>query len=601
MNDPFAEDLARDRMKAADPFAADLARDEQSQWEASPRYARLKAKHEETMANVEQLKSEPDPWSAGEVAKAVGTNLKDRAVGLGRGVASVAMHPVDTVIDPHRRRELERGVDDAVTLGYARKLGGYVDPAYAATEEEDRRLAPDVREGGQALGILAPSPVKFAGAKAMTVAQKALPGAGKLAAAGRGLLGYEAVAPAAAALHADAGSPGQRLQAFKDTALDPAGQLMAGGAGAGFQGLQNKIKSSRGAQAREFIEREGGGAKVGLTTPGSGGVFKSELEGVAPNDKGIGVAAKKGSQAILKGIKEEHRIETSEPFRALKAQIDNSPAAAQPRDVTPIVQHMQNAAYDLETAPVVRTQLEGELKLLERYRANEDSPVMVPERQLNGLRRSLMRMAKVGQSDVAGEKEAPLRAAALIAKQMVDEGPYAALNELYAKGATKLTSKRRQLGLKAKPPADSNVDVKKVKLSLEREGQNTKTGGGDSDIAGFREQNPGLRTPANLAELQRAKADLSFHLAPQHGGLIERTTGAALGPGVAIMAAAAGHGLPGVGMAAGIAGLQNATPIAGRVLYPLTRPPGVNPIVWAAMQQKDREAKMAAQLRGGGQ
>jgi hypothetical protein len=259
---------------------------------------------------------------------------------------------------------------------------------------------------------------------------------------------------------------------------------------------------------------------------------------------------------------------------------------------------MQNAAYDLETAPQVRGQLEGELKLLERYRKDPKGPVMVPERQLNGLRRSLMRMAKVGQTEAPGEKEAPLRQAAFIAKQMVDEGPYADLNKFYAEGTEKLTSKRRQLGLKAKPPSDSNVDVRKVKLSLEREGQNTKTGGGDSDIAGFRAQNPDLRRATNLAELQRAKADLTFHLTPQHGGLIERAAGGAIGPVGMLAATAAGHGVPGALGAVGLMGLQNATPITGRALVPLTRPPGINPLVWAAMEQKRRETALAQRLRG---
>jgi hypothetical protein len=261
---------------------------------------------------------------------------------------------------------------------------------------------------------------------------------------------------------------------------------------------------------------------------------------------------------------------------------------------------MQDAVYDLETAPSARAQLQGTLDILERYRDPQSEAVMVPERQLNGLRRTLMRAAKIGQTDAPGEKEAPLRQAAFIAKQMVDEGPYADLNKFYAEGTQKLIGQRRQLGLKAKPPADSGIDVRKVKLSLEREGQNTKTGGGDSNSAAFRAENPDLRTATNLAELQRAKADLSFHMTPQHGGLIDRTVGANLGPAAVLGAAALGgpHGLMG---AAGMMAAQNVNPIVGRVLVPALRPPGVNPIVWAAMEQKRRNAELAAKLMGGGQ
>jgi hypothetical protein len=95
-----------------------------------------------------------------------------------------------------------------------------------------------------------------------------------------------------------------------------------------------------------------------------------------------------------------------------------------------------------------------------------DGPIMVPERQLNGLRRTLMRSAKVGSTDAPGEAEAPLRRAAFVAKQMVDEGPYKALNDLYAEGASKREAARKAVGLKGKPAKEAAADERRLTSNL---------------------------------------------------------------------------------------------------------------------------------------
>src|SRR6185312_10635411 len=77
-------------------------------------------------------------------------------------------------------------------------------------------------------------------------------------------------------------------------------------------------EASAGAKARELVEQKGGGARVGVLTPGSGGVFDRELAGVPANDKGIGAAAKVSAQKVLADLAEQHRVETSRPFKVLK-------------------------------------------------------------------------------------------------------------------------------------------------------------------------------------------------------------------------------------------------------------------------------------------
>lgn len=619
--------------------------------------------------------------------------------------------------------------------------------------------------------------------------------------------------------------------------------------------IADKVNNSRGAQARRFIEENGQGATAGPLSSGKGGVFDESLAGLPANDKGIGMAAKTGASNILDtlesehltehgipyregpgelksatararqeyndarqaarderldvrravrdasreradqitaSIREQHAVETSRPYRVMKGLIDGSPEASATRDIAPIVASMQDAAHDLETAPQVRAQLNEQLAILERYRDPTTEAVMVPERQINGLRRTLMRSAKIGMSDAPGEKDAPLRAAAVAAKQMVDEGPYAALNKFYAQGAKKLENTRTSLGLKRKtgpdqaaenarvagilrksiddptlmdkfirdhaepvaseaphehaltdhdvmeaeavpevidtasepktaqianpnwpttptspevgpitPPGRAQIipdepvhatepipvepfdivdsmaatgtvprapggmadladmsdlrarqdaaaenakaaseqrdaalywakarvgsaadkaakiremmglnrtigtrkaDVNQARLALQRQGQNSNTGGGSpADLEALRAARPDLVPDLDLPELQRAKADLSFHLVPHHGGLIGRTVGAAAGPTAAILATAAAHGPLGLLAAPVIMAAQNATPIAGRYLYPLTKgigaTPGPSSAVVARIIQAARSGMQPAQLR----
>lgn len=576
--------------------------------QTNPRREALEAKSKRAKAEIAQLQADPqnrltDYASAG--ASALGEHVK--AMGQGAlALGKTFLDPGSIIRDGSKRRELGRGVDDAVTLGYGRqylydpvvsRLGG---TPLAATEEADAAAAPGYRTGGNIVGAAFPWGAEGMIAKTAGRAMaKAIPEVGGLVSklgrpavtAARGAATAATAAPVIAASHAS--SEGDRLGAATNALTDPAALALGAGAGA--------IAGTAGVKARQFIESRGG--KVNPLSPGHGGAFAKELKGLPANDKGIGEAARIGAEKTMAGLKEQNAVETSRPYKKMKELIDKSPEASATRDIAPLMDTLQEAVYDLETAPHARTQLEGTLKVLERYRAqgpkNEfgepAGPVMVPERQLNGLRRSLMRAAKVGATDAPGEAEAPLRAAAFAVKDMVDEGPYAALNEFYAKGATKNTGARRQLGLKPKPSKDENVDTKKLKLGLEREVQNTKTAGGDSDLEAFRRDNPKLARASEFAKLANARADLSFRLMPQHGGLLERGSGAAvLGGGVAAMAG----GPAGLAAGAGALALQNWDPLMGRIAHPLAQR-ATNPMILASQAERERQRRKAETLRRG--
>ena len=232
--------------------------------------------------------------------------MVDTFRGGARAVGTSAAHPIETITDPARRRQFERGIDDMVTLGYGQRLAGRVGRALGdtaetdlqATELPDAQTAGDFRSAGNILGMFTPGAANLigkGGAKLVAGATRGLAPTGILAGAGlgavRGVAGYETTAPLTAAL--SAGSEGNRLEAARQAATDPTAIAIAGLGGATSEGLKTGVDNSKGAAARRFIEEKGQGAEVGVLSPGSGGVFDRELKGVPATDKGIGMAAKR--------------------------------------------------------------------------------------------------------------------------------------------------------------------------------------------------------------------------------------------------------------------------------------------------------------------
>lgn len=542
-----------------------------------------------------EAKAVPFPHPYEDAKERVSTSFKNLGHTVASGAGAMlegALHPVDTITSPQRRREFERGVGDVVTLGYANRLASKVDPENFGPEAEaaDAEAAPGFRAAGGLTGMFMPSPAAALAGKAA----KAIPGTGALAAGARGVAGYEAAAvPAAAAQTAFAGGDlGDVANAAADAATDPAGLAIGAGASAmNVVGpkIADRIEETRGAKARRIIEQKGGGT-VSLASPGKGGVFDTALAGIGTGDQAVGTAAQRGGEILVEKIRQDHRIETSEPYRKLKAQIDATPMAREKVDVTPIVVNMMDAVDDLGTHPVVRSQLQEQLSILERRRANPEDPILISQEQLNALRKTLMKLSKTGMTDAPGANEAPLRSAAFAAKEMVDQGPYARLNELFAEGAQKTAERRKLLGLAKKSPADENVDFNKARLNIQRgEAEtNSATGGAFTDrIRKLREQNPSYAEAIDLPSVARARNDLEFHLAPHHGGLMARAGGEAM----AIPLTAYGMVTHPLATSAALAA-TNLRPLQGRVLAPigdaLRRSPTASPAAVARLIQAGR-------------
>ena len=192
----------------------------------------------------------------------------------------------------------------------------------------------------------------------------------------------------------------------------------------------------------------------------------------------------------------------------------------------------------------------------ELYLANEE--------WLNGLRRGLGTISGVGQT--TSGRMAPLQRAFHEVKAVVDEGPYAEANRAYHRGMTDVDESLDMVGLRRSHNPDEPI-AGNLRVKAQRLGQNTVTAGADRPgMAAFREKHPDIALELDRPELLRAKADLTFHVKPQHGGLIERLAAPA---GLAGMAGAAyaGHGAHGLAALPLALAIQNASPIAGRFLY----------------------------------
>lgn len=208
-------------------------------------------------------------------APTTGSKIADAAIGMIPG-GTGALRAVDIATHPEKRRELERGVDSMVTLGYGQKAAraaedtnfgramnkamrqGDKPPSMSPEQEQaDQEAAPGYRTAGQLAGLGMPGAASYIGkqvapvvgalgaragipaavdavaakAASVPVVGRTLSAATKATAgAGGAVAHYEAAAPAISALSADA--EGHRLEAAEGAATDPTGLLLSGAAGA---------------------------------------------------------------------------------------------------------------------------------------------------------------------------------------------------------------------------------------------------------------------------------------------------------------------------------------------------------------------------------
>lgn len=282
--------------------------------------------------------------AVGHVAKDIGGQAVQDARDIAGGNLGAAFRPISA----SKRRELERGIDDMVTLGYGQRIaarignalgdvperalgpetfGGSATPdslffnggaPVANTQEADAAAAPGYRAAGELAGGFIPGAASVLGKAAGTVAGKALPalpGVAGTAATGtaRGVAGYELSAPAVAGLSANA--EGDRAGAAEKAAGDPLGLLTAGIGGAATSGAggvaKGKIAARAEKAARQLVADEIGGEVKGASTPTARKQLADDAEATGrlvladrKLDHAIGKARSGGIDAIGNALEE---------------------------------------------------------------------------------------------------------------------------------------------------------------------------------------------------------------------------------------------------------------------------------------------------------
>lgn len=277
---------------------------------------------------------------------------------IGTGAATVinsVQHPIDTIRDPHKRREFERGLDDMLTMGAGQRLAARIGNALGDkpdvaigpetfgggisggggqpvrnTQDVDERAAPGYRAAGNLVGIFTPGAANAAGKLGSKVAGKALsrlPVSGPLSGAAggtaRAVLGYEAAAvPTAAAQAAVAGE--NPIEAARRAATNPLGLIASAvvGAGAGgARGYSAKLRDPKTLEGRTVRDVEAAGGEIRpFGDPARGGLYESpELAGLPKGRAGMNELAGKSQEAI----KEYNRAKLADAREQYGTELDD--------------------------------------------------------------------------------------------------------------------------------------------------------------------------------------------------------------------------------------------------------------------------------------
>jgi hypothetical protein len=455
----------------------------------------------------------------------------DRIVGGSPGIAEQTLEG----IDEYRRNH---PVASSITDSPAYLVNG---PAQLVARAADRAVVRGISAiptGEQAIGTLAGRVFRTGATSALTSG---------------------AIAGAEAAHHGEAPRDIARRAGEAAAIGGVAGGTL--GAGASLLGqLGRAVLNSEGGQARRFIEQHGG--KVGL-----GGVDLPEgYVTKGTSDADIGAQAEASAKRGLDMLNEEKRGALRGAGNTI-SRVSNTPEAGAMRDVSDVVANMRAAADDIGTAPQTRAALRDLVQSIESHQPKgfnpETDPYKLSERDINQLKKSLDRAARTGAS--VDEKLNPLLKAANQTREMVNEGPYADANAEYAKEAKRYQESRKLLGINKNPktPEESEASATKVKNLITRRGQNTVTAGGqEGRLAEFEARHPDIAEEFAKPEVLRKRADISFHLLPRHGGLLDRMTGGHRG-----VAAAIGLGTGGLTGAVPALTLTNLPALQARLLY----------------------------------
>lgn len=338
------------------------------------------------------------------------------------------------------------------------------------------------------------------------------------------------------------------------------GALLGGGLQSVAEGTRAAypwLRETVGGKARELIEKYGG--RVGPTTSGSGGAFDQELKGLPADETGVKQATEDAAPRVLSKADDIHERDVLEPYRQQRAPIDAGKGQL-PVDVDALHQEMVKAYQSAKLTVPQRQALGSEIDHFEKTFVGPHQTRVMSERDLNDYKTMLQSLTRVGQAGQHTIPQGVLSNTSTLAKDMVDQGPYASLNKAFHEGAVERSALRSNLNLGPRESSNPVAEQHTVARAMRE---------GGPEIDAVRKSYPELERDLDLPELLRAKEKLQFGIGNvSHGNLVNRLKHEGLAGGVGYAAGhAVGHGALGAGLGLGISMVNNNTaPLVGRYL-----------------------------------
>lgn len=609
-----AKGYSDDQLRAVVPHLREEVQNLRGGMEAAERGATGPLAHDYVRA--------PGPWtdapgnlSKRERLKVSNVNLQNRAdaiesegPSLGGEIGEAFKGQLDAIKDPRKRREIERGVSDAVTFGGAEWLTKKVAPLLGDDTFSDEQAARDAEEvggnyrmGGRIAGTVLPGASNLVVKNLANIgARLAAKGGGRIAGAALGAGAGAASVPVAAGVIAAGqqtvgqldplGAPRAGWEAAKGAAFSPLAMLLgaAGGAAAGYGA---GVSGGNSQTAKDIALRQEMGGKPSITRGAKGGAFEEpEIAGLRGSTDEVGQVADASANKVARNLTERFKTEVGAPYQAAKGAIE---ASNEVTDLAPLIDVAKKVQGSKGTPTAVRSLIQREVldDLEEFKRTDVDGTVsyQMPVSVANEVRQKLSDFAKTGSVDVP-RGNAKIGELYNTAKGLV--GDFEEANAAYSTGKDQFAESFRQLGSKkpvSKLPegpgakiklAQENI-VKQISDRLFRAGEKARlTGQEADDLATFAKAHPELELDVRLPEILAAKNRMSFKI--PEGGLLPSVKGIVT---------------------------QNIEPLEANLTVPLadsmrtiapTAGALANPIVRGMEADRERNRRLALRVRSGG-
>lgn len=457
----------------------------------------------------------------------------DEQVGLPNDLAKPGLGTrlVSGVLDPHKRREVERGLSDMVTLGGAEKIAGLAEKVSPTPGEGgftpggsalDRNRAPGYREGGQLVGSVIPGATstisRFAGGLTAPLV-KPLVNSGvagnvfgnMLSNAAANTLAMPAIAGGQAAVRGE-----NPLPVMREEIQNPVNPLV--GAAVGIPvGAARGIRGSNTQTGRDIRLVENYGARPSPVGGAHGGIFDAPMmQGAEGSTREAGSLARRASREVLGGLQGE-KSQLSKDYGSAKAAAGDAGFLEGRIDPLYVREEAERLMKGERVTNAQRQAIQSEvMDAIDRH------PTGMTLDDFNDFRGKLGDIFGVGPGQAAHPALDKLRQAA---KRTVDETEMGPINEAYSKGTESLNKKYDQL--KLTPDTNPRVAEERLAGEILRRGENTPTAGiQEPAIDEFLAANPQYKPLFDSVSLMNAKERMGAGLQAHGGTLYTRMHGA---------------------------------------------------------------------------